>query len=143
MAKVLGINLSEVKGVVKTPIEKGFLKLDFGLEGDAHGGDWHRQVSLLGIESVDKIREKAIIELTPGIFAENITTEGIMLYELPVGTRISIGQSILEITQIGKECHKGCTVMKTAGDCVMPREGIFAKVIKDGWIKPGDEIKII
>lgn len=143
MAKVLGINLSEVKGVVKTPIEKGFLKVDFGLEGDAHRGDWHRQVSLLGIESVDKIREKVIIELTPGIFAENITTEGIILYELPVGTRISIGQSILEITQIGKECHKGCTVMKTAGDCVMPREGIFAKVIKDGWIKPGDEIKII
>lgn len=143
MAKILGINLSEVKVGVKTPIEKGFLKVDFGLEGDAHGGDWHRQVSLLGIESVDKIREKAIIELTPGIFAENITTEGIILYELPVGTRLSIGQSILEITQIGKECHKGCTVMKTAGDCVMPREGIFAKVIKDGWIKPGDEIKII
>ena len=143
MAKVLGINLSEVKGVVKTPIEKGFLKVDFGLEGDAHGGNWHRQVSLLGIESVDKIREKAIIELTPGIFAENITTEGIILYELPVGTKLSIGQAVLEVTQIGKECHKGCTVMKTAGDCVMPREGIFAKVIEEGWIKPGDEIRII
>lgn len=143
MAKVLGVNLSEVKGIVKTPIEKGFFKVDFGLEGDAHGGNWHRQVSLLGIESVDKIREKAVIELAPGIFAENITTEGIVLYELPVGTRLSIGQTILEVTQIGKECHRGCTVMKTAGDCVMPREGIFAKVIKDGWIKPGDEIKII
>ncbi len=143
MAKVLGINLSEVKGVVKTPIEKGFLKVDFGLEGDAHGGNWHRQVSLLGIESVDKIREKAIIELTPGIFAENITTEGIILYELPVGTRLSIGQAILEVTQIGKECHKGCTVMKTTGDCVMPREGIFTKVVEEGWIKPGDEIRII
>ncbi|WP_040191982.1 MOSC domain-containing protein [Clostridium culturomicium] len=143
MAKVLGINLSEVKGVVKTPIEKGFLKVDFGLEGDAHGGSWHRQVSLLGIESVDKIREKAIIELTPGIFAENITTEGIILYELPVGTRLSIGQAVLEVTQIGKECHKGCTVMKTTGDCVMPREGIFTKVVEEGWIKPGDEIRII
>lgn len=143
MAKVLGINLSEVKGVVKTPIEKGFLKVDFGLEGDAHGGSWHRQVSLLGIESVDKIREKAIIELTPGIFAENITTEGIILYELPVGTRLSIGEAVLEVTQIGKECHKGCTVMKTTGDCVMPREGIFTKVVEEGWIKPGDEIRII
>lgn len=143
MAKVLGINLSEVKGVVKTPIQKGFLKVDFGLEGDAHGGNWHRQVSLLGVESVDKIREKAIVELTPGIFAENITTEGITLYELPVGTKLSIGHAVLEVTQIGKECHKGCTVMKTAGDCVMPREGIFAKVIEEGWIKPGDEIKII
>lgn len=143
MAKVLGINLSEVKGGVKTPIEKGFLKVDFGLEGDAHGGSWHRQVSLLGIESVDKIREKAIIELTPGIFAENITTEGIILYELPVGTRLSIGQAVLEVTQIGKECHKGCTVMKTTGDCVMPREGIFTKVVEEGWIKPGDEIRII
>lgn len=143
MAKVLGINLSEVKGVVKTPIEKGFLKVDFGLEGDAHGGSWHRQVSLLGIESVDKIREKAIIELTPGIFAENITTEGIILYELPVGTRLSIGQAVLEVTQIGKECHKGCTVMKMTGDCVMPREGIFTKVVEEGWIKPGDEIRII
>lgn len=143
MAKVIGINLSEVKGVVKKPIDKGFLKVDFGLEGDAHGGNWHRQVSLLGIESVDKIRDKAIIELTPGIFAENITTEGITLYELPIGTKISIGEAVLTVTQIGKECHKGCTVMKTAGDCVMPREGIFAKVIKEGWIKPGDEIKII
>ncbi|MDU4889661.1 MAG: MOSC domain-containing protein [Clostridium sp.] len=143
MAKVLGINLSKVKGVVKTPIEKGFLKVDFGLEGDAHGGSWHRQVSLLGIESVDKIREKAIIELTPGIFAENITTEGIILYELPVGTRLSIGEAVLEVTQIGKECHKGCTVMKTTGDCVMPREGIFTKVVEEGWIKPGDEIRII
>lgn len=143
MAKVLGINLSKVKGVIKTPIEKGFLKVDFGLEGDAHGGSWHRQVSLLGIESVDKIREKAIIELTPGIFAENITTEGIILYELPVGTRLSIGEAVLEVTQIGKECHKGCTVMKTTGDCVMPREGIFTKVVEEGWIKPGDEIRII
>lgn len=143
MAKVLGINISEVKGVVKTPVDKAYLKIDFGLQGDAHGGNWHRQVSLLGIESVNKIREKAIIELTPGIFAENITTEGIILYELPIGTRLCIGQAVVEVTQIGKECHKGCTVMKTAGDCVMPREGIFAKVIEEGWIEPGDEIRII
>lgn len=143
MAKVLGINISEVKGVVKTPVDKAYLKIDFGLQGDAHGGNWHRQVSLLGIESVNKIREKAIIELTPGIFAENITTEGIILYELPIGTRLCVGQAMVEVTQIGKECHKGCTVMKTAGDCVMPREGIFAKVIEEGWIEPGDEIRII
>lgn len=143
MAKVIGINISREKGVVKTPIEKGFFKVDFGLEGDAHGGDWHRQVSLLGVESVDKIRSKAMVNLTPGIFAENITTEGIILYDLPVGTKISISEVILEVTQIGKECHRGCAIMKTAGDCVMPREGIFAKVLKEGFIIPGDKVEIV
>lgn len=143
MAKVIGINISEIKGVIKTPMKQGFLKSNFGLEGDAHGGLWHRQVSLLGIESIDKIREKTIVKLTPGIFAENITTEGIILYELPIGTRLQIGKAVLQVTQIGKECHKGCAIMKTAGDCVMPREGIFTRVIEEGWIKPGDEINII
>ncbi|MEG0307202.1 MAG: MOSC domain-containing protein [Clostridium sp.] len=143
MARVIGINISVEKGVVKTPIEKGFFKVDFGLEGDAHGGNWHRQVSLLGDESIEKLRGKTIVKLTPGIFAENITTEGIILYELPIGTKLSIGQVLMEVTQIGKECHKGCEIMKTTGDCVMPREGIFTKVLKEGWIEPGDEIVIL
>jgi len=143
MAKVIGINISTKKGIVKTPIEKGFFKVDFGLEGDAHGGNWHRQVSLLGDESIEKLRGKTMVKLTPGIFAENITTEGIILYEIPIGTKLSIGQVIMEVTQIGKECHKGCEIMKTTGDCVMPREGIFTKVLKEGWIKAGDEIEVI
>jgi len=143
MAKVIGINISTKKGVVKTPIEKGFFKVDFGLEGDAHGGNWHRQVSLLGDESIEKLRGKTIVKLTPGIFAENITTEGIILYEIPIGTKLSIGQVIMEVTQIGKECHKGCEIMKTTGDCVMPREGIFTKILKEGWIEPGDEIVVL
>ncbi|MEG1254917.1 MOSC domain-containing protein [Clostridium sp.] len=143
MAKVIGINISTKKGVVKTPIEKGFFKVDFGLEGDAHGGNWHRQVSLLGDESIKKLRGKTIVKLTPGIFAENITTEGIILYELSIGTKLLIGQVIMEVTQIGKECHKGCEIMKTTGDCVMPREGIFTKILQEGWILPGDEIVVL
>jgi MOSC domain-containing protein YiiM len=143
MAKVISINISTEKGTVKTPIKRGFFKIDFGLEGDAHGGNWHRQVSLLGDESIDKLRGKINKELVPGIFAENITTEGITLYELPIGTKLSIGEVIMEVTQIGKECHSGCEIMKTTGECVMPREGIFAQVLEEGWIEPGDEISVI
>ncbi len=143
MAKVISINISTEKGVIKIPIKRGFFKIDFGLEGDAHGGNWHRQVSLLGDESIDKLRGKINKELVPGIFAENITTQGITLYELPIGTKLSIGEVIMEVTQIGKECHKGCEIMKTTGECVMPREGIFAQVLEEGWIEPGDEISVI
>ncbi len=143
MAKVISINISTEKGVIKTPIKRGFFKIDFGLEGDAHGGNWHRQVSLLGDESIDKLRGKINKELVPGIFAENITTQGITLYELPIGTKLSIGEVIMEVTQIGKECNKGCEIMKTTGECVMPREGIFAQVLEEGWIEPGDEISVI
>ncbi len=143
MAKVISINISTEKGVIKTPIKRGFFKIDFGLEGDAHGGNWHRQVSLLGDESIDKLRGKINKELVPGVFAENITTQGITLYELPIGTKLSIGEVIMEVTQIGKECHKGCEIMKTTGECVMPREGIFAQVLEEGWIEPGDEISVI
>lgn len=143
MAKVISINISTEKGAIKTPIKRGFFKIDFGLEGDAHGGNWHRQVSLLGDESIDKLRVKINKELVPGIFAENITTQGITLYELPIGTKLSIGEVIMEVTQIGKECHKGCEIMKTTGECVMPREGIFAQVLEEGWIEPGDEISVI
>lgn len=143
MAKVIAVNISETKGVIKKPIEKGFFKVQYGLEGDAHAGKWHRQVSLLAQESIDKMIEKGIKDLTPGKFAENITTEGIVLYELPIGTKLRIGETEMEVTQIGKECHAGCEIRKLTGDCVMPREGIFTIVLKEGWIKAGDEIEII
>lgn len=139
---VKAINISDTKGVVKNPVERGYFRVDHGLEGDAHAGDWHRQVSLLASESADKVRA-AGLDITDGRFAENITTEGIELYSLPVGTRLQIGESIQEVTQIGKECHTGCAIKQLVGDCVMPREGIFTKVIVNGWIAPGDEIKVI
>ncbi|WP_229768613.1 MOSC domain-containing protein [Tissierella pigra] len=141
--KVLSINISNEKGVVKTPIKEGIFVEDFGLENDAHGGNWHRQVSLLGIESFEKMTKQGVKGLVPGIFAENITTEGIILYELPVGTKLVIGETIQEVTQIGKECHTGCEIAQKVGKCVMPKEGIFTKVIKGGLIKEGDIIEII
>lgn len=141
--KVVSINISTKKGVVKDPVEQANFKVNHGIESDAHAGEWHRQVSLLAIESVDKIRGRGV-DLTNGIFAENITTSGIDLCSLPVGTKLQIGESIQEVTQIGKECHNGgCAIKSAVGDCVMPREGIFTKVIKDGMVKTGDEIKII
>ena len=141
--RVLSVNISDKKGVVKTPIKEGLFKENFGLELDAHSGDWHRQVSLLGIESFNKMESEGIEGLTPGIFAENITTEGIVLYELPIGTKIVIGETIQEVTQIGKKCHTGCEITKKVGKCVMPQEGIFTKVLKAGVIKKGDIIEII
>ncbi len=143
MAKILAVNISETKGVVKKPIEKGYFKVEHGLEGDAHAGNWHRQVSLLAQESIDKLDKEKIKGLCVGVFAENLTTEGIILYELPVGTKLKIGETEMEVTQIGKECHTGCAIRNLVGDCVMPREGIFTKVLKDGWIKAGDEIEVI
>ncbi len=143
MAKVIAVNISEKKGVPKEPIEKGYFKVEHGLEGDAHAGKWHRQVSLLAQESIDKMNAAGAKNLTVGKFAENLTTEGLVLYELPVGTRMKIGETEMEVTQIGKECHEGCAIRKLVGDCVMPREGIFTKVLKPGWIKPGDEIEIL
>lgn len=143
MAKVLAVNISEKKGEPKQTIEKGYFEVDSGLQGDAHAGEWHRQVSLLGNESIDKIRKMGITDLETGSFAENVTTEGITLYELPVGTRMTIGETMMEVTQIGKECHQGCSIRQKTGDCVMPREGIFAKVLTPGWIKAGDKIEII
>lgn len=140
--RVKAINISDTKGVVKTPIEKGYFKVNHGLEGDAHAGEWHRQISLLASESADKVRA-AGLDITDGRFAENITTEGIELYTLPIGTKLQIGDSIQEVTQIGKECHTGCAIKQTVGDCVMPREGIFTKVVVSGWVIPGDEITLI
>lgn len=143
MGKVTSVNISDKKGVRKHKVEEINLKIDYGIENDAHAGNWHRQISLLGDESVDKVR-KHIPGITPGAFAENINTKDIILYELPVGTKISIGNSILEVTQIGKQCHdQGCAIKKATGDCVMPREGIFAIVIQEGTIKTGDEINIL
>ncbi len=141
--KVLEINISDKKGVVKTPISEGNFIVDFGLEGDAHGGDWHRQISLLGIESVDKMRREGVEDLEFGSFAENITTEGVVLYEIPVGTKLKIGDTIQEVTQIGKECHTGCAIAQRVGACVMPKEGIFTKVLKAGKVKVGDTIEEI
>lgn len=143
IGKVLDINISEKKGVIKKPIEEGIFIEDFGLEGDAHAGKWHRQVSLLGIESFNKMKEQGIEDLDHGSFAENITTEGIILYELPVGTRMKIGETIQEVTQIGKECHTGCAIAKQVGKCVMPKEGIFTKVIKGGKVRPGDIVEVL
>ncbi|NLL17878.1 MAG: MOSC domain-containing protein [Clostridia bacterium] len=143
MARVVAVNLSEEKGVPKSPVEKGYFEVDRGLVGDAHAGNWHRQVSLLGLESFEKVKAQGITDLEVGRFAENLTTEGIILYELPIGTRLAIGETVMEVTQIGKECHTGCAIKRITGDCVMPREGIFAKVITPGWIKPGDEIKVL
>lgn len=143
MAKVTAVNISEKKGVPKTSIEKGFFEVDHGLVGDAHAGNWHRQVSLLGQESIDKMTAVGVDGLCTGKFAENLTTEGIVLYELPVGTRMKVGEVTMEVTQIGKECHMGCAIRELVGDCIMPREGIFTKIIVPGCIKPGDEIEVL
>lgn len=138
--KVLAVNISGEKGTKKINIGLCTLLKDFGLKGDAHGGPWHRQVSLLANESIEKMKAKGL-EVGYGDFAENITTEGIDLVSLPIGTEIRIGNSIvLRVTQIGKECHERCAIYYQAGDCVMPKEGIFAEVISEGEVKVGDEI---
>ena len=142
MASVLAVCISEQKGTQKHPVAQAEFRPDHGIVGDAHAGNWHRQVSLLGTESVQKVQEKLDIPLAPGAFAENLLTEGICLYELPVGTRLRIGPVLTEVTQIGKECHQGCAIRKLAGDCVMPREGIFVKVLTPGIVRPGDTIQI-
>ncbi len=140
--KVLAVNISEKKGTKKTNIKSCLLLKDFGLKADAHGGPWHRQVSLLANESIEKMKAKGL-KVGYGDFAENVTTEGIDLVHLPIGTEIQIGKSvILRVTQIGKECHTRCAIYYQAGDCVMPKEGIFAEVITEGEVKAGDPIVI-
>lgn len=143
MAKVKAVCISEKKGEQKHPVDEALLKVDHGIEGDAHAGNWHRQVSLLAAESVEKVQKVLDFQLKSGDFAENILTEGIELFTLPIGTRLRIGQAEGEVTQIGKECHQGCAIRELAGDCVMPREGIFIKVLKEGCVKAGDEIYVI
>ena len=142
MATVTAVCISDVKGIIKTPVPEIFVKIGHGVQDDAHAGPWHRQVSLLADESVEKLREK-MPDLKAGVFAENILTSGICLYKLPVGTKLRVGESLLSVTQIGKECHnQGCAIKRQTGDCVMPREGIFAEVIQEGVIRPGDTIEV-
>jgi MOSC domain-containing protein YiiM len=140
--KVLAVNISDSKGTKKTNIQSCTLLKDFGLKGDAHAGPWHRQVSLLANESIEKMRAMGL-KVGYGDFAENITTEGVDLVHLPIGTTIRVGDSVfLRVTQIGKECHERCAIYYQAGDCVMPKEGIFAEVVCEGEVKAGDEILI-
>ncbi len=144
MAKVIAINISEQKKTPKKTIEEGTLIENFGFENDAHAGKWHRQVSLLAKESIEKAKGMRTDGLCHGMFAENITTEGIVLYTLPVGTKLKIGDSaVIEVTQIGKECHDGCAIKELVGQCIMPKEGIFGVVLTGGKVKAGDEIKVI
>ncbi|MBQ6371591.1 MAG: MOSC domain-containing protein [Oscillospiraceae bacterium] len=141
-AVIKAVCISDKKGQQKHPVESVHLRPEHGIDGDAHAGNWHRQVSLLGKESVDKLQEKISIRLFPGAFAENILCEGLKLYDLPVGTRMRVGTALCEVTQIGKECHADCAIRQQAGDCVMPREGIFAVVLEEGDAKAGDKVII-
>ncbi len=142
MAKLLSINVSDKKSIKKTPIDSVAIGTE-GLAGDAHSGDWHRMVSLLAMESIEKMIA-AGLDVGPGAFAENLTTRGVDLLGLPIGRRIQIGpEVILELTQHGKECHDRCAIYHQAGDCVMPKEGVFAKVISTGTVYKGDDIKIL
>ncbi len=143
MAKIVAVCRSEKKGEPKRNIGEGLLLENFGLEGDAHAGNWHRQLSMLALESIAKMQQKGL-EVKPGDFAENLTTEGIELVSLPIGTRLQIGSNIqVEVNQIGKECHQGCKIMQITGECVMPKEGIFVRVLKGGLVKMGDSVKIL
>jgi MOSC domain-containing protein YiiM len=130
---LVSINISTSVGVPKTPVDRAMLRENHGIEGDAHAGEWHRQVSLLADEDIETMRGRGV-DLPPGIFAENLTTRGIDLSQLPVGSRLSIGPALLEITQIGKKCHQGCAIRQAVGDCVMPRRGVFARVLTGGEI---------
>jgi MOSC domain-containing protein YiiM len=142
MAKVVAVCISERKGERKHPVDEIRVNAVEGVVGDAHGEDIIRQISLLANESVDKLRDK-MPQLAPGDFAENILTEGIIPFELPVGTKLRIGETELEMTQIGKECHFGCEIRQLTGDCVMPREGVFVKVLVPGTIRAGDEVSVM
>lgn len=143
MAKIAAICISEIRGIQKHEIPEAFLRAGHGIEGDAHAGSWHRQVSLLSVDSVAKLQKKLDFELKHGAFAENILVEGMAVHTLPVGTRLRIGEALCEVTQIGKECHSDCAIRKAAGDCVMPREGIFVKVLESGRIAKGDAVEVV
>ena len=143
MARVVSVNISEKKGTLKKPVPEIELKLRHGIVGDAHAGDWHRQISLLAEESIDTMRPRSPIALDPGVFAENINTEGIDLKSLPVGTVVAAGEALVAVTQIGKKCHNDCEIKRLTGKCAMPTEGIFAVVIRDGKVRAGDEIRVV
>jgi MOSC domain-containing protein YiiM len=139
---IVSIAISKKKGTRKVQVEEAVLLQDHGLEGDAHAGPWHRQVSFLAAESIERAREHGL-NVTFGDFAENIATSGIDWLTVPVGTQVQLGDAALvEVTQIGKECHQKCAIFYLAGDCIMPREGIFGRVLRGGTIRPGDQVRI-
>ena len=140
-ATVVAVCISERKGERKLPVATVLLREEHGIVGDAHAGEWHRQVSLLAHESIEKMQRQGL-DVASGDFAENITTSGIELFSLPVGTRLRVGETLLEVTQVGKECHTRCAIYHQAGDCVMPREGIFARVLRGGRVTPGDPVAV-
>lgn len=141
--RIKAISVSEKKGMRKKNVPDAIVEVDHGIVGDAHAGNWHRQISLLGFESIAQVIAQGV-KVSPGDFAENITTEGINLKEIKVGDKILLGNDTeIEITQIGKKCHTKCEIFKQLGDCIMPKDGLFAKVKKNGSIKVGDEIEVI
>lgn len=141
--RIIAVNISDKKGVVKKPVDKALLVENHGIMGDAHAGAGIRQVSFLAKESVRKLEMQGVKGLCSGKFAENITTEGIILHKLPIGTTLYINDAILKVSKIGKECHNECEIKRLVGQCIMPTEGIFAQVIKGGEIKPNDEIIVV
>jgi MOSC domain-containing protein YiiM len=140
--RIVSVNTSEVTGEKKEPQPQVELLPEHGIRGDAHAGDWHRQVSLLAMESIQKMRDCGA-DVGPGAFGENVTTEGVVVHELPVGTRLRLGDCLCEVTQIGKVCHDRCAIFHQVGDCVMPREGIFVRVLQGGTLLPGDPIEVL
>ena len=142
MGKVIAVCTSPAKGTQKQNIGEGVFIEDFGIQGDAHGGKWHRQVSLLSYDMIEEFRARGAV-VADGAFGENLVVEGIDFRALPVGTRLHCADVILEMTQIGKECHHGCQIFQKMGDCIMPREGVFARVIRGGTIRVGDEMKVV
>jgi MOSC domain-containing protein YiiM len=139
--RVVSVNVAAAKGRRKTPRDEIVLVVDHGVRGDGHAGPWHRQVSLLALESIDAMRARGL-DVGPGDFAENVTTEGVAVATLPVGSRLRLGEASVEVTQIGKICHDRCAIYRQAGDCVMPREGIFARVLEGGRLRAGDEVVV-
>lgn len=142
MGRVIAVCISEKKGTQKKEVPSIVLKEDWGIEGDAHAGKWHRQVSMLALEKIEEFRAKGA-KIDFGAFGENLVAEGFDLRTVPVGTQFAVGDAVLELTQIGKECHSHCEIFKVMGDCIMPREGVFTKVIKGGTVRPGDEIRML
>ncbi len=140
--EVIAVCTSRRKGTVKKNVGRAKLRVDWGIEGDAHAGNWHRQVSLLAWESIEKMRAKGL-NVREGSFAENITTRGLELHTLPVGTKMRLGSALVEVTQIGKLCHSKCAIFQMVGDCVMPREGIFVRVLEEGEVAVGDPIEVL
>lgn len=137
--RIMAISVSDKKGVKKQNVNQAILREQWGIEGDAHGGFLHRQISLLSMEDIEEMKSRGF-DVKPGDFAENITTSGLVLWQLPIGTILRIGEVVLKVSQIGKECHTGCAIREVTGDCIMPKRGIFATVEKGGTLHVGEEI---